>query len=331
MPGFTSSVFCITSAILCSSGLPTVQGFGFRPISQSKFRTSRHPSDLKYRSHPDALSVEQHEHAQRMQASASIAEKVQQDSKPAEHHVSNIFHTWWTASKTRRAQLAVDTQADTQEKDQIILDNYLESIDRRYRRMHSHDKKSKKNDPDTVSNVAWNFLTQIENSAVEEQRKQEDAIYVLGLAELASNKLLQKHHLPIPTSKQQYQYGSTVIDVQDNTVIENTNSKVRSKPVSFEPKVRAVTLVTTAVFCIEFVKNMQKAYMNRLSLISNKAKDAMQFGGKAISATLASAANLITANGGGVSKYAIHFVSIFALAVASKNTTLSALRTLTKA
>jgi len=326
VPGFTS-VFCITSAFLCSSGLPTVQGFGFESISQSKLRTSRQPSELKYRSHPDALSVEQH--TQQMQASASIVREVQ-DSKP-EHHVSNIFHTWWTASKSRRAQLAVDTQVDTQEKDQIVLDNYLESIDRRYRRMHSHDDKSKKNDPDTVSNVAWNFLTQTENSAVEEQRKQEDAIYVLGLAELASTKLLQKHHLPIPASKQQYQHGSTVIDVQDNTVIENSNSKVRSKPVSFEPKVRAVTLVTTAVFCIEIVKNMQKAYMNRLSLISNKAKDVMQVGGKAISATFASAASLITTNGGGASKYAIHFVSIFALAVMSKHTTLSALRTLTKA
>jgi len=267
-----------------------------------------------------------------MKATSNLVRHLaKQQSKP-EHHVSNFIHTWWTASKTRRAELALARQEARQEKEQIVLDDYLESIDRRYKRMHSHDNKSKKNDPDTVSNVAWNFLTQTESSsAVEEQRKQEDAIYVLGLAELASKKLLQKHHLPIPESKQQYQQGATVIDVQDNTVIENSNSKVMSKAVPFQLKARPATLVTSAVFCIEIVKNMQKAYMNRLSLISNTAKDAMQLGGKAISATIASAASLITNNGGGVSKYAVHFVSIFAMTLMSKSTALSALRPLTKA
>lgn len=194
----------------------------------------------------------------------------------------------------------------------MVMDNYLESIDRRYKRLHSHDRKKTTKDPDTVSNVAsnlaWNFLTQTDSSsAVDEQRKQADAIYVLGLAELASRQLLQKHHLPIPESKWKNHDNSIVIEAQSSAIEQSKVDAPSNGVVSVvSPK---TSILASAVFCIQVVKNVQNAIMVPVTRVSNKAKaaviDSVKVGGKAL--------RTIAMNGGGASKYAVHFLSIFAM------------------
>jgi hypothetical protein len=91
--------------------------------------------------------------------------------------------------------------------------------------------------------------------------------------------------------------------------------------------------MASALFCIQVVKNVQNAYAHPLSLVPSKTKAAIlhsvKVGRNAFGATVAAAANMISMNGGGMSKYAVHFVSIFAMALMT--TTLLALRPLTKA
>ena len=331
-----SSMVCLASAILCTQNIPVVQGFTPSSGDQSQLRNLRQSSDLFFRSHPDSITPvpvgQKTQQKLHKQSTAKNLQHHQQQAKEPEHHLSNTFHTWWTASKSRRALAA----AQQQESKHVVMDNYLESIDRRYKRLHSHDRKKGRKDSETVSNVAWSFITQTEpNSAVEEQRKQEDAIYVLGLADLASRELLEKHHLPIPKSMWKDHDNSIVIEAQSSVIEKEYVSAVSPKTNSStsQSTVNASKLMASALFCIQVVKNVQNAYAHPLSLVPSKTKAAIlhsvKVGRNAFGATVAAAANMISMNGGGMSKYAVHFVSIFAMALMT--TTLLALRPLTKA
>ena len=87
---------------------------------------------------------------------------------------------------------------------QAVVDNYLEFLDRRYQRLHEEEEPRR----DTKFS-AWKWLTQgSDDSEPLKQQKTDDALYVLGVAGLASEKLLQKHQLPVPESKQQRQEAS---------------------------------------------------------------------------------------------------------------------------
>jgi len=81
-----------------------------------------------------------------------------------------------------------------QVSEQDGVDEYLEFLDRRYNRLRVEEKESS---PVRIS--AWGWLMDDNNKAhpiAEEMRKQKsDALYVLGVAELASEKLLQKHQI----------------------------------------------------------------------------------------------------------------------------------------
>jgi len=91
-------------------------------------------------------------------------------------------------------------------REQRNIDEYLEFLDRRYNRLHSDEilpggtneltESSGKNSP-------WNWLfdmngaSSIDNlfSQHVQQSMKDDALYILGVAELASSRLLQKHNL----------------------------------------------------------------------------------------------------------------------------------------
>ena len=285
--------------------------------------------------------------------------KHQQHQTHQQHHVSSFIHTWWTSAKSKRAfeQSALDrAKTDGADREQLVLDDYLESIDRRYKRLHKHERKqaraarlaAKRNINEyhlgTVSahvpviTSAFQFLRLPQKeptSAGEEQRKQEDAIYVLGLANLASKRLLQRHHLPIPISQQDSKHSnSIVIDIHSKTMgravgPEDLNSISNSKSNSVSSSPAANTGVTTtttntsnvlmvrmlastALYALQLLKNTQSAYYARVaSLILRAQSHAMntaKFGAKAFSVLLATAANLVTMNSGG--KYALHFIGI---------------------
>lgn len=81
-------------------------------------------------------------------------------------------------------------------EEQESVDAYLEFLDRRYKRLHSDDREaeqSKSKSPTTFS--AMNWLLNGNDESMPSKQQSEDALYVLGVAGLASQKLLQKHHL----------------------------------------------------------------------------------------------------------------------------------------
>lgn len=139
-----------------------------------------------------------------------------------DYHISSWFHTFWTRGKTRRAREQHALQMKGEDEEQCVLDDYLESIDRRYKRMKCSSSSSKSKSTKTESSSSSQPKNQGFTSALqwlkettsssheEEQRRQEDAIYLLDLTGLASTKLLQRHHLPIPESKLN---KSIVIDI----------------------------------------------------------------------------------------------------------------------
>jgi hypothetical protein len=83
--------------------------------------------------------------------------------------------------------------AEIEEENQEVVDEYLEFLDRRYRRLHNTEPEEEKPKPFS----ALNWLIQgppNRNHLVASKHQQEDALYALGVAGLASQKLLQKHH-----------------------------------------------------------------------------------------------------------------------------------------
>jgi len=98
-------------------------------------------------------------------------------------------------------------------EEQENVDAYLEFLDRRYRRLHSDDEKEANTQSDSLASKkgksfsAMDWLTSggknsdKTDSATSQQQQQQDALYVLGVAGLASQKLLQKHHLLTTTAK----------------------------------------------------------------------------------------------------------------------------------
>jgi hypothetical protein len=169
------------ASVLAASHIPTVCGYA---------AFSRPNHSLRYKN----LDVDE-------DASQTTTHQQSASQQVPQYHISNIFYTWWTASKSKRAKREAEAYAALHGKDeeQIILDNYLESIDRRYKRLHQREKER---GSDGVSN-AWQWLMsgQMDSSISDEQRRKEDALYVLGLANLASKSLLEKHQLPVPKSK----------------------------------------------------------------------------------------------------------------------------------
>jgi hypothetical protein len=75
------------------------------------------------------------------------------------------------------------------EDEQVVVDQYLEFLDRRYKRL-------KKKEDKPFSAMEWLLQgSPNRNEPLPLEQQKEDALYVLGVAGLASQRLLQKHHL----------------------------------------------------------------------------------------------------------------------------------------
>jgi hypothetical protein len=85
------------------------------------------------------------------------------------------------------------SQESEEDNEQESVDEYLEFLDRRYRRLHSAEKEE---EVKPFSALTW-LGVESRNEATVTQQQHEDALYVLGVAGLASQKLLQKHSLPV--------------------------------------------------------------------------------------------------------------------------------------
>jgi hypothetical protein len=92
--------------------------------------------------------------------------------------------TWWNSLFPNQPEIA-DHEQDT-------VDEYLVFLDRRYRRMRSTEKEEET--PKPFSAINW-LMEGTPKSGDVLASLEEDALYVLGVAGLASHKLLQKHRL----------------------------------------------------------------------------------------------------------------------------------------
>jgi len=97
--------------------------------------------------------------------------------------------TNWVGSMFSQNSLIKDMSSQQEEVDQ-----YLEFLDRRYNRLHTNENDAEKSPPFSV----LNWLAEGDKNIIGHpgSASQEDALYVLGVAGLASEHLLQKHHLP---------------------------------------------------------------------------------------------------------------------------------------
>jgi len=101
-----------------------------------------------------------------------------------------------------RSQMNDEHNLSSQKDDQNVVDEYLESISRRYQRVHQNEKKINPSQKGFTSALAW-LNADEGNDQTEGNHQTEDALFVLDLAELASVRLLQKHKLPTKISQQQ--------------------------------------------------------------------------------------------------------------------------------
>mmetsp|Transcript_19789 Transcript_19789/g.23636 ORF Transcript_19789/g.23636 Transcript_19789/m.23636 type:complete len:327 (+) Transcript_19789:134-1114(+) len=169
-----------------------------------------------------------------------------------QYHVE-IFKLPWKASV--RDQIKDDKLLSSEIDQQFLVDEYLESIDRRYKRVHQGETKDDRSQRGFIS--AWAWLTADESSLIEEEkrRKKDDALHVLGLAKLASVRLLQKHHLPITQSQKQSSDGK-------NSMIINVQGDEDSKT---DHSIRGILAAKNLA---RFLNRMQKAYTYRCVILS---------------------------------------------------------------
>lgn len=313
------SVLLITTALFVSYGIPVVHGFSFLRSANQKASFQRQQADatptLKYRSDPDE-NIESTKYYK--VETRHMLQKPQRQQQPPKHQISNIFHTWWTSSKTKRAF----EEAEKQKDEQLILDQYLESIDKRYKRLHS-----RKRDRGSIQNVALEFLTEGASfPSFDEQRKQEDALHVLGLAKLASARLLQKHHLPVPESKHGIKNFIDTPREEKKPLVPSHSFTVVHMPKEMPIEESKQSVVSFAVLCVQVLRDI---YANRLAALSESVKvtilASFMMLGRTLKKSAALTLSVLSANGGGASKYTMQCLSVFAAA------TVSVLRPLLKA
>lgn len=160
-----------------------------------------------------------------------------------------IESRWWKklfmyspSSPNGSSTTTTSTTNESEEQDNV--DAYLEFLDRRYRRLHDDDKEEKEQQQQTTqaqskqqeSKIAKSFSAMDwlmngnnnSNVVASTREQQEDALYVLGVAGLASVKLLQKHHLPTSTSTKTISPERTSNEVATATALGTTTTTIHA-------------------------------------------------------------------------------------------------------
>jgi len=143
---------------------------------------------------------------------------------------------WW------RSVFHKPAPTSPEDEEQQVVDEYLEFLDKRYKRLHEKERKKPEPAPKKFSALGW--LTADKSDLISQQ--EEDALYVLGVAELASERLLQKHHTALQQHKRKEpiqeieKEQKVVIDavvetetVDDDTVVAKVESSEARKALMF--------------------------------------------------------------------------------------------------
>jgi len=155
---------------------------------------------------------------------------------------SKALKRWFGAvvSPNEESRTPLPSSSCKDSREQFRLDDYLEFVDKRYHRLHDDDDAQSDGGRQGI-NTAWNWLMkQKPSSDLEAQKGKDDALCVLGLAELASAELLQKHHLPVPKSdafRRSYEVTTeVVIDAHAQETYEERVDPVSSPVVIIKEK-----------------------------------------------------------------------------------------------
>lgn len=94
---------------------------------------------------------------------------------------------WWN-------NVFSSADAEKEEDTQEVVDEYLEFLHRRYQRLRNTEPEEEQ--PKPFSALNWLIQGSPNRNEVKvSKQQQEDALYALGVAGLASQKFLQKHHV----------------------------------------------------------------------------------------------------------------------------------------
>lgn len=166
-----------------------------------------------------------------VESEPSPKDHFQKYNSEVSHARSAINDAWKTFVRDR---LNSDENTSDETNQQFVVDKYLESIERRYNRVHQVELTDDTNQ--RVLSSAWTWLTADESTFRQEerQRSRDDALYVLGLAELASARLLQKHHLPVTQSHEHLHKTTDSLTID----IRGENDTVRTPFIPAAPVAR---------------------------------------------------------------------------------------------
>lgn len=150
--------------------------------------------------------------------------------------------------------------ADEQES----VDDYLEFLDRRYKRLRSAEEET---EIKPFSAIDWLLQGPSTGKTGESaKQQQEDALYVLGVAGLASQKLLQKKH-PVSSASLRREHDlsgdSDAIDVT-TTPASSTSSAAEAAPVSSparEPSSQAVKLTLPLIRALYVIQHRRQMFI----------------------------------------------------------------------
>jgi hypothetical protein len=140
-----------------------------------------------------------------------------EDTVTAESSNSST-NKWW-------GNVFSSVDAEIEDENQEVVDEYLEFLDRRYRRLHNSEPEEEK--PKPFSALSWLIQgSPNRNDVVQSKQQEEDALYVLGVAGLASQKLRQKHHV---THHEQEPTAATAVQERPSPILDESSNQVAAK------------------------------------------------------------------------------------------------------
>lgn len=116
---------------------------------------------------------------------------------------------WWQSVFQEKST----APAHENDEEQQVVDDYLEFLDKRYKRLHEKEKKKREPAPKKFSALGW-LMADSKSNAIAQQQE-DDALFVLGVAELASERLLHKHHASL-----QYKKRAPALKEEQEVVID---------------------------------------------------------------------------------------------------------------
>lgn len=185
-----------------------------------------------------------------------------------------------------------------QDDEQQFVDEYLEFLDRRYRRLHTTEEEQ--------THKAFNALNWLKqgspsrNDVIVTQQQHEDALYVLGVAGLASRKLLQKHHLHVETDHTIVAENKPAIEFVDADITPSGPVRVLVKRIL----VPLISVLYIAHRSKEVVVGNQMRHMRKL------VDSALRNAANAVSKGPVNAVKAVLKFGGGTKTMAVTFATL---------------------